>query len=124
VNHQVDSGATAVYLACQEGHLDIVKHLVDEAGASMKLRCYDGMSCLHAATLSGQQSLLHWLVRPLPPLYMLLLHTPYYSLSVLMYARAPAGFFPGMSKFIGVARSFSRGALFSYKKLTTFFTTK
>jgi len=86
VNHQVDNGATAVYLACQEGHLGIVQHLVDEAGASMKLRCYDGMSCLHAATLSGQQSLLHWLVRPLPLLYMLLLHTAYCSLSVLVYA--------------------------------------
>ena len=75
VNHQVDSGATAVYLACQEGHLDIVQHLVDEAGASLKLRCYDGMSCLHAVTLSGQQELLQWLVRPssASAIYMLLL---------------------------------------------------
>jgi len=65
VNHQVDSGATAVYLACQEGHVDVVRHLVEEAGASLKLRCYDGMSCLHAATQSGQLSLLQWLVRSL-----------------------------------------------------------
>ena len=63
MNHQVDSGATAVYLACQEGHVDVVRHLVDEAGASLQLRCYDGMSCLHAATQSGHQSLLQWLVR-------------------------------------------------------------
>jgi len=73
VNRQLDSGATAVYLACQEGHVDVVRHLVDDAGASLKLRCYDGMSCLHAATQSGQQSLLHWLVRSQPLLY--LLHT-------------------------------------------------
>jgi len=69
VNQQVDSGATAVYLACQEGHLDVVRHLVEEAGASLKLRCYDGMSCLHAATQSGQHHLLQWLVRPLLTLY-------------------------------------------------------
>ena len=65
MNRQVDSGATAVYLACQEGHVDVVRHLVDEAGASLRLRCYDGMSCLHAATQSGQQTLLQWLVRAL-----------------------------------------------------------
>jgi len=70
VNHQVDSGATAVYVACQEGHEDIARHLVDEAGASLKLRCYDGMSCLHAATQSGRQHLLQWLVRLLPSLYL------------------------------------------------------
>jgi len=62
VNHQVDNGATAVYLACQEGHEDVVRHLVDEAGVSLKLRCYDGMSCLHAATQSGHESLLRYLV--------------------------------------------------------------
>ena len=78
VNHQVDSGATAVYLACQEGHVDIVRHLVDEAGASLKLRCYDGMSCLHAATQSGHQNLLQWLVRALQPPYLLLTLIHYY----------------------------------------------
>jgi len=33
----------------------------------------------------------------------------------------PRDFFPGVGKFIGVARIFSKGALFSWKKLTTFF---
>lgn len=62
VNCQVDSGATAIYLACQEGHLDVARHLAEEAVASLKLRTYDGMTCVHAAAQMGHLHLLRWLV--------------------------------------------------------------
>lgn len=62
VNCQVDSGATAVYLACQEGHLDVARYLVAEATASLKLRTFDGMTCVHAAAQMGHLYVLRWLV--------------------------------------------------------------
>jgi ankyrin repeat protein len=61
INGQVDSGATAVYLACQEGHLDVARHLVAEAMASLKLRTYDGMTCVHVAAQMGHLHVIRWL---------------------------------------------------------------
>jgi len=61
VNGQDDNGATAVYLACQEGHIDVARHLVVEALASLQLRTYDGMTCMHAAAQMGHLPVLRWL---------------------------------------------------------------
>lgn len=62
VNDQVDSGATAAYLACQEGHLEVLRYLVEEGGASLQVLASDGMSCLHAAAQMGQLHCIQWLV--------------------------------------------------------------
>lgn len=62
-NIQTSSGVTSVYVACQEGRLDIVKFLVLQAGGSIKMQSYDGMSCIHAAAQTGRLSCVQWLVR-------------------------------------------------------------
>uniref|UniRef100_A0A3B4AQV5 Uncharacterized protein n=1 Tax=Periophthalmus magnuspinnatus TaxID=409849 RepID=A0A3B4AQV5_9GOBI len=55
-------GATPLYLACQEGHQPIVQFLVEECGADVNLRAYDGMSCMHAAAHLGHRDIVLWLV--------------------------------------------------------------
>lgn len=62
MNHQTVIGATPLYLACQEGHLHVVEHLVNECGADVHLRAHDGMTCLHAAAHMGHQAVVVWLV--------------------------------------------------------------
>jgi ankyrin repeat protein len=62
VNQQLATGATAAYLAAQQGHLEVVEYLVEEGGASVKLLAYDGMSCLHAAAQGGHTDIVKWLV--------------------------------------------------------------
>lgn len=62
VNHQTATGATPLYLACQEGHLHVVVYLVKDCGADVHLRAYDGMTCLHAAAHMGHQTVALWLV--------------------------------------------------------------
>lgn len=62
MNHQTVIGATPLYLACQEGHLDVVQYLVNECGADVHLRAHDGMTCLHAAAHMGHQAVVVWLV--------------------------------------------------------------
>lgn len=62
MNHQTVLGATPLYLACQEGHLDVVEYLVNKCGADVRLRAHDGMTCLHAAAHMGHQAVVVWLV--------------------------------------------------------------
>lgn len=62
VNHQTGTGATPLYLACQEGHLHLVEYLVNDCGADVHLRAHDGMTCLHAAAHMGHQAVVVWLV--------------------------------------------------------------
>ena len=62
MNAQLDSGATAAYLASQEGHLEVLEYLVEEGEVSTKIRSYDGMSCLHAAAQMGYIQCVRWLV--------------------------------------------------------------
>uniref|UniRef100_A0A3B3IAZ1 Uncharacterized protein n=1 Tax=Oryzias latipes TaxID=8090 RepID=A0A3B3IAZ1_ORYLA len=56
------TGATPLYLACQEGHLHVVECLIKEFGADVHLRARDGMTCLHAAAHMGHQAVVEWLV--------------------------------------------------------------
>ena len=58
----METGATAAYLASQEGHLEVLRYLIDEGGASVKILSFDGMSCLHAAAQMGHLGVVKWLV--------------------------------------------------------------
>uniref|UniRef100_A0A3B5LBC6 Uncharacterized protein n=1 Tax=Xiphophorus couchianus TaxID=32473 RepID=A0A3B5LBC6_9TELE len=62
VNQQTATGATPLYLACQEGHLHVARYLVTDRGADVHLTAYDGMTCLHAAAHMGRQAVVDWLV--------------------------------------------------------------
>lgn len=62
VNSQMAIGATPLYLACQWGHLQVAKYLLDQCGADVHLVANDGMTCLHAAAYMGQKAVLEWLV--------------------------------------------------------------
>uniref|UniRef100_A0ABI7WZL9 Espin like n=1 Tax=Felis catus TaxID=9685 RepID=A0ABI7WZL9_FELCA len=62
VNQRTRSGASPLYLACQEGHLHLAQFLVKDCGADVHLRALDGMSVLHAAAARGHYSLVVWLV--------------------------------------------------------------
>lgn len=62
VNAQTNNGATPLYLACQEGHLEVTKYLVQECNADAHVRAQDGMTPLHAAAQMGHNPVLVWLV--------------------------------------------------------------
>lgn len=56
------NGATAAYLACQCGHLDILKYLVEKNANVKSIKTFDGMSCLHAACQGGHLAIVKYLV--------------------------------------------------------------
>ncbi|KAJ8780668.1 hypothetical protein J1605_000711 [Eschrichtius robustus] len=62
VNAQTKNGATPLYLACQEGHLEATQYLVQECGADPHLSSHDGMTPLHAAAQMGHSPVIVWLV--------------------------------------------------------------
>lgn len=62
VNSQTKNGATPLYLACQEGHLEIVQYLVKDCRADPSIRANDGMTPLHAAAQMGHNTVIVWLV--------------------------------------------------------------
>lgn len=62
INSQTKNGATPLYLACQEGHLEVVQYLLKDRQADSSIRASDGMTSLHAAAQMGHNTVIVWLV--------------------------------------------------------------
>ena len=56
-------GNTALYLACENGHLDVVKYMVSTGHCDMTISGFEGENLLHAACRSKNLELVQYLVK-------------------------------------------------------------
>ena len=83
---KTDNGQTPLSLACQEGHLDLVKYLVNERSIDPVYELNNGMTPLHLACGKGQLDTVKFLIeeKGCDPMYYSeeLQQTPYASACV------------------------------------------
>lgn len=62
VEDQQNDGWTALHIASRNGHFDMVRYLVEVAGASVKNTAVDGRTALHFASCEGHTKIVQYLL--------------------------------------------------------------
>ena len=63
MNQATTGGVTPLYIACQNGHVDVANFLVQEGGAEVNQAKTDGATPLHVARLNGHLYVMRVLVQ-------------------------------------------------------------
>ena len=75
IENRDNFGTTPLYLACQEGHIDIIKFLVQNKHCDLKSQAHNGWTCLHAAISTGKLEVIKCINSMTMSFFYRLLHT-------------------------------------------------